>query len=187
MQRFHVVLKPQRAERVRLLVVGRKRLPDVAQHERFWGFVDRLADSAAALEPDLRAVEYATQSRGERHLPAVRPAAEGVYAIGLLDGRMRLSYVLELPKHPGEVQRAFKIAPEASFILAIKNPEAGSPPGSALSDEQKPGLAEAEDYDHAEIIRELHMVKSRHPVRPLFEGKWERARAWRLADPQPLA
>jgi hypothetical protein len=30
--------------------------------------------------------------------------------------------------------------------------------------------AQPEDY---EIIRDLHMVKSRHPVEPLFEGRWK--------------
>lgn len=185
----------------------------------FWGFVDRVSHSAAALERDLRASEYGTQTRGERHLPAARPAGEGVYAIALLDRQMHLSYVLELPESPSEVQRAFKIAPEASFALSIKNPEAGSPPGAGLRDEQKPELpeylqnefgerrferedvrmldypgaefilvgaridpeqaydmelpTEAENYEHAEIIRELRMTKSQHPVKPLFEGKWQ--------------
>ena len=33
--------------------------------------------------------------------------------------------------------------------------------------------AENEDDAHAEIIRELHMARSRHPVKPLFEGRWQ--------------
>ncbi len=32
--------------------------------------------------------------------------------------------------------------------------------------------AQEESYDRAEVIRELKMVKLRHPVEPLFEGKW---------------
>jgi hypothetical protein len=32
---------------------------------------------------------------------------------------------------------------------------------------------EKEDYAHADIINRLRMVKSRHPVAPLFEGTWE--------------
>jgi hypothetical protein len=36
------------------------------------------------------------------------------------------------------VQRTFRIAPEASFALSVKNPEAGAPPGVGLGDEQKP-------------------------------------------------
>jgi hypothetical protein len=29
-----------------------------------------------------------------------------------------------------------------------------------------------EDYEHADAIRKLKAVRSRHPVEPLFEGKW---------------
>jgi hypothetical protein len=218
-QRFFVVLRPESEKKFRLLVLGRKRLPDVREHERFWGFVDRVEVSAKALEHRLRASEYETKTRGERHEPAVRPAGEGVYAITLEAGQMHLSYVLEVPEHPSDVQRAFKIAPEASFALSIKNPEASTPPGVGLSEEQKaefpeelkaefrdrrfehedvrmldyPGAefilvgarlnpedaygvelpAEQENYERADIIRELGMAKSRHPIKPLFERKWE--------------
>ena len=90
-QRFFLVLKPEAEEEFRLLVVGRKRLPDVGEHERFWGFVERVTHSADALERDLRATEYETQTRGRRHVPAVRPAGEGVYAVTSLSGQMHLS------------------------------------------------------------------------------------------------
>ena len=149
----------------------------------------------------------------------MRPAGEGVYAITLTNGQMHLAYALELPEHPADVQRAFRIAPEASFALSVKNPEASAPPGVGLGDEQKPDFpkrlqaefrdrrferedvkmldypgaefilvgaranpekaygielpAAEENDEHADIIRELHMAKSRHPVKPLFEGKWE--------------
>jgi len=43
------------AQKLRLLVVGRKRLQDVEKHERFWGFVDRVEGSADDIEPELRA------------------------------------------------------------------------------------------------------------------------------------
>jgi hypothetical protein len=218
-QRFFVVLRPEGAGKLRLLVVGRKRLPDVGQHERNWGFVALVTDSAETIEQGLRAEDYQTKTRGEQHQPAARPAGEGVYAITLKDGQMHLSYVLELPQHPSDVQRAFKIAPEASFALSVKNPERDQPPGTGLDESQKadfperlqrefrgrrferedvklldfPGAefilvgartgpesaygvelsAQPEDYAHAEIIRELHMVKSRHPIEPLFEGGWK--------------
>src|SRR3954466_12523094 len=38
-QRFFIVLRPERERKLRLLVVGRKRLPNVEGHERTWGFV----------------------------------------------------------------------------------------------------------------------------------------------------
>jgi hypothetical protein len=33
--------------------------------------------------------------------------------------------------------------------------------------------AEEQDSAQANIVRELHMAKSRHPVKPLFEGRWQ--------------
>lgn len=217
-QRFHIVLRPHGGGKTRLLTVGRKRLPEVDSHERNWGFVDVVTDSAGELEEGLSEETYATKTRGEQRRPAARPAGEGVYAISLEDGQMHLSYALELPKKPDEVQKTLRIAPEASFAISVKNPEKGQPKGAGLRPEQKVdypkklqeefrdrrfaredvhlldyegaefimvgsrsnpeaeyGLeldAEAEDYEHAEIIRKLRMVKSRHPVKPLFEGEW---------------
>jgi hypothetical protein len=212
-QRFFMVLRPDGQHTLRLLVVGRKRLPDAGTHERFWGFVDRVEHSADALGKAMRAFDYETATRGRRHEPAVRPAGEGAYALTLVDGQMHLSYVLEQPHRPAEVQRAFHIAAEASFALSIKNPEASSPPGAGLGRDQKAELPkelqeefrerrfEREDPQlldyagaefilvgarndpesaygmvlpsdhHADILRELHLAKSR--VRPLFEGKWQ--------------
>jgi hypothetical protein len=155
-QRFFVVLKPDGRGLFRLLVVGRKRLPKPDEHERFWGFVDRVEHSADALERGLRANEYQTMTRGRRHEPAARPAGEGVYAITLLNGQMHLSYALELPEHPSEVQRAFAIEPEASFALSVKNPEAGAPPGVGLSAEEKAELPEnlQEEFGERRFERE---------------------------------
>lgn len=217
-QRFEMVLRPHGGEHVRLLIVGRKRLPDTERHERHWGFVEAIADQAKDLETELREKSYDTATRGKRRQPAARPAGEGAYAITLEDGQMHLSYALELPKKPGEVQEAFRIAPEASYALSIKNPEKGKPANAGLREEDEAdypeklqeefrgrrfaredvrlldfegaefiligarsdpeaeyGLdlgPEQEDYEHAEIIRRLRMVKSRHPIRPLLDGRW---------------
>ncbi|MCZ4090445.1 hypothetical protein [Sinorhizobium psoraleae] len=217
-QRFEMVLRPHGGEKVRLLVVGRKRLPEAERHERHWGFVEAIRHSAKGIEKELRERRYDTGTRGERRRPAARPAGEGVYAITLEDGQMHLSYALELPEKPGQVQKAFKIAPEASYALSIKNPEKGKPVNAGLREEDEAdypeklqeefrgrrfaredvGLldfkgaefiligarsnpeseyghdlgAEHENYEHAETIRRLRMVKSRHPVKPLLEGGW---------------
>jgi len=131
---------------------------------------------------------------------------------------MHLSYALELPEKPDEVQKAFRIAPEASFAVSVKNPEKGQPKGAGLrpgqkadypdrlqeafrdrrfaredvrfldyegaelvmvgartDPEQEYGLAletEDDDCEHAKAVRRLRMVRSRHPVKPLFEGEW---------------
>ena len=226
-QRFYVVLRPQsggskggdpQGGKLRLLVMGRKRLPDVERHERAWGFVETVASAAGAIEKELRETDYETKTRGKRRLPAARPAGEGVYAVTLEGGQMHLSYSLELPEQPREVQQAFKIAPEASYALSIKNPEAGQPRAAGLGREAKAdypqelqeefrgrrfarenvrlldyegaefilvgahrdpekayGVAletEKEDEAHADIINRLRLAKSRHPIAPLFEGRW---------------
>ncbi|RWM91874.1 MAG: hypothetical protein EOR84_20055 [Mesorhizobium sp.] len=217
-QRFFVVLRPEHATKVRLLVVGRKRLPDAHEHERHWGFVGAVAGSAAALEKDLREETYDTKTRGRQRLPAARPAGEGRYLVALLNGQLHLSYALELPERPSEVQRAFNIAPQASFALSVKNPEKPSPPGLGLGQAQEPDYpdrlqrefrgrrfarediklldvqgaefilvgartdperaynvefdVEKEDERHSEMLRELKMAKSRHPIEPLFSGEW---------------
>jgi hypothetical protein len=218
-QRFYVVLRPQgsgsQGGKLRLLVMGRKRLPDVERHERAWGFVETVASAAGTIEKELRETDYETKTRGKRRLPAARPAGEGVYAVTLEDGQMHLSYSLELPEQPREVQQAFKIAPEASYALSIKNPEVGQPGsgrqakadypqtlqeefrgrrfaredvrlldyegaefilvGARRDPEEAYGVAletEKEDEAHADIINRLRLVKSRHPIAPLFEGRW---------------
>ncbi len=148
-QRFFVVLRPEGRAKFRLLVVGRKRLPDIGEHERNWGFVGLVTDSADAIERELREESYETKTRGERREPAARPAGEGVYAITLEDEQMHLSYALELPEWPAEVQRAFKILPGASYVLSVKTLEKGQPSGA--------GLRESAKADYPERLqREFH-------------------------------
>lgn len=135
-QNFFLVLKPQGGP-FRLINVGRKRLPDIEGHERNWGFVELVAKSGKEVEEGLRRETYETKTRGERVLPAARPAGEGVYALLRMDGKMHLAWALELPEKPGEVQKTFKIPAEASLAISIKNPEKGGPRSAQLSEEQK--------------------------------------------------
>lgn len=119
---FYVVLKPQGRELWRLLVVGRKRLPDPERHEFHWGYVDKIADRAEAIESELRG---AMPGEGGRKVEAARPVGEGVYAIVRHHGDMHLAYALELPKRPGLSQRALGIAEEGVMALTVKNLAAG--------------------------------------------------------------
>jgi len=217
-QRFFFALRP-RGGPVRLCIAGRKHMPDPDNHERVWGFVETIAKDAKAVEKGLRREDYETETRGEQTQPAARPAGEGVYAITAEDGQMHLSYELEMPDDPGEVQRTLNIAPKASYALSVKNPEAGSPRGAGLKEDEQADYpedlqevfrdrrfarecldllnyegaefvlvgarrdpereygvdleAEEAGYEDADTIRRLRMVKSRHPVKPLFEGAWE--------------
>jgi hypothetical protein len=139
-RRFYTVLRPQGQERFRLIAIGKKKLPvfdDDAQ--RHWGFVDGVFRTPEELRQAAAGIPLLIGSKGE----SLRPAGEGVYALVLHGNHTHLVYVLELPAIPGEVQAAFNIKPEGRFVLAVKNPEATSPPGVGLEVERQPEFPEA--------------------------------------------
>jgi hypothetical protein len=128
-QRFYLVLEPEGGAPVRLIVIGRKRLPDIDDHERHWATVEATASRASEVAPALGEQRYDTKTRGERTVPAARPAGEGSYLLVRHGRELHLAYELELPERPGPVQEALNIAPAASFVVSIANPERrrGSP------------------------------------------------------------
>ncbi|WBB68627.1 hypothetical protein [Micromonospora sp. WMMD812] len=136
-QRLLVVMHPWHGRHLRLLVVGRKRLPGIDAHDRFWAFVDEVVDRPEQLHETLRARRYATRTSGRRDQPPARPVAEGAYVIARHDDHTHLAYELELPLRPGPAQHDLAIEPEASYIVTVKNPEAPSPPGVGLRGSRK--------------------------------------------------
>lgn len=131
-ERFYLVLRPDGRKLVRLTVIGRKRLPDIEDHERNWGFVEKIAETGADIQGELREYSYDTKTRGHRTRPAARPAGEGVYALLQVGREMHLVYALELPEKPGPVQKALNIARRGAFVVAVRNPEADKPPNVGL-------------------------------------------------------
>lgn len=140
-ERFHMVLRPEGRRLWRLIVLGRKRLPDVDAHARHWGFVDKVAHTPDKVREAFGPLSYHTKTRGKRHVAAARPAGEGVYALVRDGAGLHLAYRLELPRDPGPVQRALGIEAEAVYALSIKNPEA---PGAALLGEGRARLPRAQ-------------------------------------------
>jgi hypothetical protein len=122
-QRFYMVLEPDSRRRLRELILGRKRLPSPGEHEREWAFVARVASDPAQLPV--------------REPPPAQAAGEGRYAIVEHDGHTHFAYTLELPERPGPVQEAFRIGREASYIVAVRNPEADAPPGVGLRPDRR--------------------------------------------------
>ena len=104
-ERFHLVLRPYGRKLVRLTVIGRKRLPAIDDHERNWGFVEKVAESAADIQAELREYSYDTKTRGHRTRPAARPAGEGVYALLQVERDMHLVYALNCRKRPAGCRR----------------------------------------------------------------------------------
>jgi hypothetical protein len=136
-QRFFFILRPDGSSRFRRIIVGRKRLPDPAAHERTWAFVAEVAEQPEELHKELESTTYETRTRGIRVQPEARPAGEGRYAIADHSGHTHLAYVLELPNKPGPAQEAFRIRPEASYVVAVRNPLDEGPPGVGLRPAQR--------------------------------------------------
>jgi hypothetical protein len=137
-RRFHVVLRPEGRDVLRLITIGRKTLPTSDDGDRnHWGFVDRVFRKPEDLREALSGESSETETRGERHLPRARPAGEGVYVLARAGRSSVLAYALELPVQPGEVQRAFHIEREGRFVLSIKNPEAARPAGIGLDEDRR--------------------------------------------------
>jgi hypothetical protein len=128
-QRLLVVLRPWPVRRLRLLVVGRKRLPDLGAHDRFWAFVDAVVDRPERLRAAVERRGYRTKTRGERVQPPARPVAEGGYVIARHDDHTHLAYQLEPPDPGGPAQRGLNIEHQASYVVTVKNPKKPSPPG----------------------------------------------------------
>lgn len=74
-QRLLIVLHSWPGKRLRLLIAGRKRLPKMADHERSWWFVFKVASRPEELREALDRRTYQTRTRGERVPP--RHARQG--------------------------------------------------------------------------------------------------------------
>jgi hypothetical protein len=131
-ERSYIVLHVRSKSLYRLILIGRKRLPDVRKREREWAFVYQASHKSDEIVEELKRQEYETKTRGMRVRPAARPAGEGVYALVRHESHTHLAYLLELPRERGPVQKTLEIEPEASYVAAVKNPEAPSPPQAGL-------------------------------------------------------
>lgn len=145
-QRLYLILAPDNADSARLLVVGKKRMPEIldgtqASTAREWAMVDMTGPPEAVGEA-LAPVEYETRTRGEREQGEAIPVAEGRYAIVASEGDSRLAYRLDSPKAPGRAQAELGILAEASYVISVRNP--------ALD---VPGFPEARP-DYPETLRE---------------------------------
>nr|CAB3500607.1 unnamed protein product [Digitaria exilis] len=115
---------------LRLVVMGKKSLPDPAKHSRpYWGYVELVTTNVDDIKDALKEEEYSTATRGKRRRPAARALGEGVYRIlkhepgGRRAAHTHLVYKLELPtRGDGEPQEAMNVEPEASFLVQVKNP-----------------------------------------------------------------
>lgn len=146
-QRVYLLLRPKGARKYRLLIVGRKRLPDPSRHDRFWAFVYKVFRSRAALGEELGEVRYRTKTRGLRDEPEARPVAEGVYALVRHGDHTHLTYVLELPERPRPGRARPEHSPPGQLRHCREEPggrkPAGRRPRSGARGPFSPGPAKA--------------------------------------------
>jgi hypothetical protein len=126
-QRLYVVLAPDQDKSQRLLVVGKKRLPDIIpgkskSTEREWLMVSTVSRSKS-LGKALGPVQYNTKTEGKQRQSEAIPAGAGRYALVNKNGDSRLAYKLHKPKKTGKAQQALGIAGQASYVISVRNPD----------------------------------------------------------------
>jgi hypothetical protein len=127
-RRFFMVTAPEQENNnskknplYRLFVIGKKSLPEIRKtearsSERYWARVGGIFTDPNELTKELFSDEF-------RKGDAARPVGEGKYAIIKHQNHTELSYILEMPKEPGEAQRELGIEKEASYIISVINPK----------------------------------------------------------------
>jgi hypothetical protein len=133
-QRLFLLLRPEDRDLFRLLVIGRKELPDPEDDrpEAFWAFVERVTADPDDVNVELERHTYKTKTRGTRVQPEARPAGIGVYVIGTHRGHTHLAYALDLPERPGPVQHELHLDQQAEFAVTVRNPSKPWPSGQVL-------------------------------------------------------
>jgi hypothetical protein len=116
-----VILAPESKNLYRLLVIGKKSLPEIRESEaraseRYWARVGGIFDDPTKLTNELFSKEF-------REGDMARPVGEGKYAIVDHNNHTELAFVLELPNELGEAQKELGIGKEASYIITVINPK----------------------------------------------------------------
>jgi hypothetical protein len=108
----------------RLIQIPKKKLPDIPTHERLLGIVDKVSPNLHEIRSYLEGADTRSNEGGGAvpRYAQVRPVAEGVYALLEHESHTHLVYVLELPTEPGQVQDAFNLKKEGSYIILVKTP-----------------------------------------------------------------
>jgi hypothetical protein len=127
-QRFYMVISPDKSKMTRVFLVGQKQLPEIREgrsssEERNWALNVLTTPNAEDIRNEFLPAEYKTKTRGTRRMGGAVPAGEGKYSIVEHEGHTELAYILELPEVPGVTQKEFQIKKEASYIISVKNPE----------------------------------------------------------------
>jgi len=114
----------------RLIVIGRKKLPDINNHEKAWAHIEIANTDLSVITNYLSTEKYETKTLGSRELGPARLLGKATYSIIQKFSRTFLVYVLEYPlesEKGDEVHQAFNLKREASYQFAVKNPTTPNP------------------------------------------------------------
>jgi len=137
-QRFFIILHPEKQKKCYLLIVGKKHLPESGRDNGYFLFVDKVSEDKKELLQSLGEKHYRTTTRGERTLPSAQPLAEGKYLLSEHENHTHFIYQINSADEIEELQEEFNLKKEDDYLIVIKNPKASSPAGAGLSSTQKP-------------------------------------------------
>ncbi len=134
LERVYFILFPddQSRHQNRLLNVAHGVFPRIAPGvalpaERDWAFVEDVNhDPRGVVDALEKNVSAPPGPFGQRVRPWARIAGEGRYALARHGDHTHLVYYLHQPSQAGPVQRELEILPEASYVVAVKQPFAPS-------------------------------------------------------------
>ncbi len=154
-QRFVMILKPDKVEKYVSLRVGKKALP--SNEQSYFALVSDVTNSLDELIKLLGEEHYETATRGTRTLAAMRCVGEGKFLIIQHHDHTHLMYQLAKPPKIGQVQAAFNLALKDDFIITVKNPHKPSPPKVGLTPSQKAKFSKAleeklDDYRFVPLV-----------------------------------
>lgn len=122
MESLFLVLHPLDEKVYREIVFGRGRLPGLTGPRKQWGLVYRVLENPGEVRHVLGPQRYS--GGGEDHIrPPAEPVGEGVYVLVKHRDHTHLVYALERDPGREEIRRVLGIEDEASYIIAVKNPE----------------------------------------------------------------
>ncbi|RIB00573.1 hypothetical protein C2G38_2157487 [Gigaspora rosea] len=115
--------------KTRVIILGKKKLPEINKHDCFWGFVDQAFNNLEDVKKFFTPSEY-------------RLLGRGAYDIVDHHNRSHLAYVLEIPEDPFKLQLDFNISKKGSYALTVKNPDIANPRNTGLTDNEKAAFPE---------------------------------------------
>jgi hypothetical protein len=136
-QRFFMVLKPEKSDRYILIIIGKKHLPKEGEEKSNFAFIEKIFKKTEDLSAAFKAQEYSTSARGKRKLAPARAVGEGQFALVHHEQHSHLIYQLRTPEKVGHVQEDFRLSAKGDYIISVKNPEQPSPSYAGLSPKEK--------------------------------------------------